>query len=335
MKRQVFVSYTQADKTIAFGLVDFLEKNNILCYIAPRDIIGGRNYASEITDFIKGCNQVLLIASKDINNSDHVLNEITLITDEKKKLIPIFTEDFELSSEFKYYLGRQQRIIAYPERFNTYYNKILDTVMANLPKCTFSPVTFAPEPEETVMPNVKKSTVFEYYPGRGVMINPEDHQRNVSFRTDTFINLMGGIFDEVEKLSDNSEAQRIFFNSGYTSGKNFAERIESQWNDGTSFEDIKMKFEKWCKFDSTVGWGHFSADIYLDEAKDCIYGTIHINEAFIVDTRNKRKICSFIKGYCDGVVETFLNSCEIELTCRECPMNSRFKTKCVFDFKTK
>ena len=31
------------------------------------------------------------------------------------------------------------------------------------------------------------SGIFEYLPERGIMINTEDHQRNVSFRTDTFI----------------------------------------------------------------------------------------------------------------------------------------------------
>ncbi len=330
--KQVFVSYTSADRPVAEDLVAFLESHGIECYIAPRDVAGGKPYASEIVDAISGCQVVLLLASSNINNSVHVLNEVDVIIEKKKILMPVFIEDFELNDEYRYYLGRQHRILAYEDDVKKHYQKILDEVTGRLPKKPSAKDIL--RAEEADVQDSKKTTVFEYYPDRGIMINPEDHQRNVSFRTDTLINMLGGIFDEVKKLSE-SDAERIFFESGYDSGKNFAERIESQWNAGHTFEDIKLKFEKWCKFDSAVGWGRFSYELNLDEKNDCINGSVCINEAFIVDNRKKRKVCSFIKGYCDGVIETFLNSTEIELTCRECPLRSTFKTSCVFDFKTK
>lgn len=330
--KQIFVSYNTTDQKIAYDIVEFLEKNDISCFIAPRDVEAGKAYASILMKALEECNLVLLIASEAINTSEHVLNEVDVIVEKKKTLLPVFIEDFKLSDDYRYYLGRKQWIVAYPESISTYYSKILDNVLEILPKDT---ITYTAISESADDEEKSKTTVFEYNPERGIMINPEDHQRNVSFRTDTFVNMMGAIFEKMEKITSKEEAENVFFESGYNSGKNFAERINNQWDTGYSIEDIKMKLKKWCKFDSAVGWGRFSAEVDVDEQQDTLTGTICINEAFIVDNKNKRKICSFIKGYCSGVIEILLNSLEVELVCRECPLKSKFKTKCVFDIKTK
>ena len=330
--KQIFVSYASADKAIAYELVEYLENSGISCFIAPRDIDGGKAYAKALMEAIDGCNLVVLVASSAILPSEHVLNEVEAVINKKKEMLPILIEDFEMSDEYKYYLGRKQWITAYPESVDTYFEKIRDLIADKLPKKETKPVVIE-EPEVTK--DGPKTTVFEYVPSRGIMINPEDHQRNVSFRTDTFVNMMGEIYEKVDRLVGEEEAQEIFFNSGYAGGKNFAERISNQWDFGYSVDDIKLKFDKWCKFDSAVGWGKFSANLELDEETDSIGGTICINEAFIVDNKKKRKICYFIKGYCTGVAEVLLNSPEIELVCAQCPLNSKFKTQCVLEIKSK
>lgn len=330
--KQVFVSYSSADRTAAYELVEYLEGRGVDCFIAPRDVDSGKAYAAVLMKAIEECHMVLLMASEAINESEHVLNEVDVIVEKGKLLLPVFIQDFKMNADYRYYLGRKQWIIAYPDAPQAYYNKILDAVLENLPKEKKT----APIVEEPSVPaDSSRTTVFDFVPERGIMINPEDHQRNVSFRTDTFVNMMGGIFEKVEQLAGEEEAEKIFFDSGYVSGKNFAERIDNQWDTGYSFEDIKMKLEKWCKFDSAVGWGRFESELDIDEEKDCLSGSISISEAFIVDNKKKRKICAFIRGYCTGVVEILLNSVEVELVCRECPLKSKFKTKCVFDIKAK
>ena len=330
MKKPVFISYTTPDKEYADALVAFLEKRGIGCFIAPRDVDPGRPYAQNLMHAIDECSLVLLIASANINASEHVLNEVDAIVGKKRDMLPIFIEDFEMSDDYRYYLGRKQWIIAYPEDFSVYFEKILEAMLPYLPEETLKP-TKKPETHERT---AASTTVFEYLPDRGIMINPEDHQRNVSFRTDTFINLMGGIYEKVDELLDEETAHSIFYNSGYVSGKNFAERMANVWDTGYSSEGIRETFNKWCRFDSAVGWGNFSADIKIDEISDTVSGTISISEPFIVDHAKKRKICGFIKGYCTGVAEQILGS-EVELTCTECPLHSRFKCRCVFDVKFK
>lgn len=325
----IFISYTSKDKNIAYTLVEYLEKRGITCFIAPRDIDPGKAYAANIMSAIEDCKAVLLIASKAINLSEHVLNEVDVIVEKKKVLLPVLIEDFELSDDFRYYLGRKQWIVAYPEQFNTYLSSVLMAIQEYLPLHSSS---VEPEEEES---NKKTKTVFEYIPERGIMINPEDHQRNVSFRTDTLINMMGGIFDSVAKLVNQESAEEIFFSSGYISGKNFADRINNQWDTGYTFEELTKKLDKWCRFDSAVGWGKFSTDIRFDEENETILGTLTINESILVDKSEKRKVCGFVKGYCTGVLETLLGSLDVDLVCKECPLNNRFKCHCIFDIIVK
>lgn len=329
--KKVFISYTTADKDTADLLVDFLEKNDISCFIAPRDIDPGKPYASNLMKAIDECKLVLLVASDAINKSEHVLNEVDVLVEKRKDILPVFIEEFEMNSDYRYYLGRKQRVIAHPETIDAYFDKILNAIRTYIPAETIAAAQEIKKEE----PEKNSTTIFEYNPQRGIMINPEDHQRNVSFRTDTFINMMRGIFEKVEEISDEETAESFFYESGYVSGKNFGERINNQWDTGYTAEDMRHKIEKWCEFDSAVGWGKFSSDLIVDEENDCISGTIRINESFIVDNIKKKKVCGFIRGYCSGVIETLLNSVEVELTCKECPLKSKFKCQCVFDIKSK
>lgn len=329
MEKEIFISYTTSDKAVADSLVVYLESMGYSCFIAPRDIDPGKAYAANLMSAISNCKLVVLIASSAINESEHCLNEVDVVTERKKPILPIFIEEFSLSDDYRYYLGRKQQIFAYPEKLEKYFSKILDGIQANCPRTKSK--TKIEEAEDELSEQATK-TVFEYIPERGIMINPEDHQRNVSFRNDTLINLMGGIYEKVAGVTDEATAEEIFYSSGYLGGKNFGERIKNQWNLGYSLEDIKRKLDKWCKFDSAVGWGKFSIELNFDEQADSITGTLSISEAFIVDKVSKRKICGFIRGYCTGVIQTLLDSPSVELRCKDCPLRSMIKNTCVFEF---
>lgn len=334
MQKQVFISYATPDREDADAVVTYLEGCGISCFIAPRDVDPGKPYASNLMHAIDNCNAIVLIASDAMNESEHVLNEVDVIVSKRKPLIPFFLKNFEMNDDYRYYLGRTQRIIAYPEAVSTYYSKLLDALVPFLDG-------FMPQKPEEVRkqqihtesreaPQSNTTTIFEYIPERGIMINPEDHQRNVSFRTDTFINMMGGIFDSVCEIAGEERAMSIFHMAGYKSGQNFAQRLNSRWdfseNTPSSYEN---KLKKWCEFDSAVGWGKFSIDVNVNVDTGDFDGELSINECFIVDKKNRKKICEFVKGYCEGVIESLI-SAQVVLECVSCPMKNRFKSSCVF-----
>ena len=327
MSKDIFVSYTTPDRHIAEDVVAFFETQGIDCFIAPRDIDPGKAYAANLMQAIDSSRAIILIASDAINRSEHVLNEIEQIVHKKKPLIPFFIEDFVMSDELCYYLSRTQRIVAYPDPIPSYYGKLMTAVTPYLPKKESPKVvdtaTMAAQPTNT-------TTVFEYIASRGIMINPEDRQRNVSFRTDTFISMLGGIFDNVVALGGLDKARAIFHETGYTSGRNFAQRLNSSWEFGEGgTASIASKLRKWCEFDSNVGWGRFDVNVNVDEETGDFEGELTINECFIVDRKERKQICEFIRGYCEGVIETLL-CVNVKLECIECPMKNRFKSVCKF-----
>lgn len=330
MAKDVFVSYTTADKEIAYQIVEFLEKNNIQCFVAPRDIDPGTPYASNLTRAISETNASILVASKAINASNHVLNELDIMVAQNKMILPYFIEDFEMNDDYRYYLGRTQRIIAYPNAVESYYPKIIDAIAPILPKNI--KIEQKPAEQKSENPLERMQKVFDYIPDRGIMINPEDHQRNVSFRTDTFINMFGGIYEEVVKLSSKEQVDKIFHDSGYTSGQSFAQRLNANWDQAQNVVLYEEKLRKWCAFDSEVGWGKFDIDVDINEETGDFKGQLTISESFIVDNKNKREICQFMKGYCEGVIETLLEV-KVKLNCLVCPLKNRFKTTCVFEIE--
>ena len=174
---------------------------------------------------------------------------------------------------------------------------------------------------------------FDYHYDSGIMKNSEDHARNISFRHDTLLNIMKEIFDRTSKIKKVSE--NLFFSVGRNSGKRFAERIQYNWGTGNGLEDIREKLKRWCEFDSRVGWGKFDVNIDYDSENDIFSGKLSIKEPFLVDKTEKRKVCSFVKGYCRGVIETLLENVDVKLKCIDCPMNKVLGNVCEFDIELK
>ena len=193
MTNEIFISHSSQDAECARKVLQYIEDNGYDCYISSRDIRGGLHYAKDIVNVLKECKVVVLIASAHSNLSEHVLNEIDICVDNKKTIIPLFIEDFDISDEFRYYLGRSQRVIVEGEDVSEAFPRLMDSIRNKYPKSVkkAEPViaVAATEAEESQ----KTKTIFEYDAERGIMINPEDRMRNISFRQDTFTNMMSGI----------------------------------------------------------------------------------------------------------------------------------------------
>jgi predicted hydrocarbon binding protein len=324
MSKDVFISYKTDNDDVAKAMVKYLENKGISCFYAPRDIEPGKGYAAALTGAIKESKAVVLIASSYINNSEYILNEIDICVANDKQLFPFFIEEFDMNDDCRFYLGRAQRVLAYPNAPESYFGKLCEALAPLIPMKNVK----EDAKEEDAVANT--TTVFEYIPERGIMINPEDRQRNVSFRADTLVNMFGGIYKSVTELAGEEKAADIFYQTGYASGQGFAQRLNSKWDleqgNVRSFED---KLKKWCAFDSNVGWGKFDIDVNVDEENGELDGTLTINECFAVDRKKKIKVCEFVRGYCDGVIETLLGV-EVKLECITCPLKSKFKSMCQF-----
>ena len=76
MPYDVFISYSGKDKATADRVYQFLEKQGIACWIAPRDVPPGETYGAAIIRAIEDSLATVILFSEHSNTSEHVKNEI-------------------------------------------------------------------------------------------------------------------------------------------------------------------------------------------------------------------------------------------------------------------
>jgi hypothetical protein len=101
----VFISYAQLDKPIADAVCAKLESRYLRCWIAPRDVIPGKNFPEAIIDAIVDSKVVVLIFSSHANNSPHVIRELTTAVNKGRIIVPFRVEDVMPSKSMEYLIS--------------------------------------------------------------------------------------------------------------------------------------------------------------------------------------------------------------------------------------
>lgn len=104
----IFISHSSKEAPVAEEMCNALERNGNRCFIAPRDIRSGFEYAEEIANGIDSANVVLLILSKAANNSPHVLREIERAVTRSIPIMVYKVEEVELTKSMEYFLLAHQ-----------------------------------------------------------------------------------------------------------------------------------------------------------------------------------------------------------------------------------
>ena len=76
MAHDVFISHSPEDKLKADALCSTLESRRIRCWIAPRGVRPGADYAEALLDAISGSKAFILVLSKNSNQSRYVWREV-------------------------------------------------------------------------------------------------------------------------------------------------------------------------------------------------------------------------------------------------------------------
>jgi TolB-like protein len=105
MAHDVFISYSSTDKTTADTVCSILEQNGIRCWIAPRDITPGLDFAEAIIDGIKSSKLFILVYSSNSSNSKQVIREVDRAVHTGLPIINLRLEDVLLSKQLEYYLS--------------------------------------------------------------------------------------------------------------------------------------------------------------------------------------------------------------------------------------
>jgi TolB-like protein len=106
----VFVSYASQDAAVANSIVENLEKHGLKCWIAPRDVTPGSQYADEIVGAINDAKVLVLVLSEYSASSPHVGREIERAASKRRRIIVLRTDAAPLTRSFEYFLSESQWI---------------------------------------------------------------------------------------------------------------------------------------------------------------------------------------------------------------------------------
>lgn len=128
MKRIVFISHSSADRAIAERACAYLEQNGVACWMAPRDVMPGKNYGAAIVDAIDECRVFVLILSSHSNKSRQVVREVERAASSDSVILPFRIEDVQPSRDIAFYVSAAHWLDAAKHPVDEQFDELLAAI---------------------------------------------------------------------------------------------------------------------------------------------------------------------------------------------------------------
>ncbi len=125
MAHDVFISYSSKDKTVADAICASLEAENIRCWIAPRDVLPGTEWAAAIMGALDSCRVMVLVFSSSSNTSPQVNREVEHAFNKGLIVVPFRIEDVKPNDGLYYYISSVHWLDALTEPMNLHIDKLV------------------------------------------------------------------------------------------------------------------------------------------------------------------------------------------------------------------
>lgn len=124
----VFISYAKKDKAVADAVCAGLEADKIRCWVAPRDIEPGTEWADSIMTAIADSRVMVIVFSSSSNTSKHVIREVEHAVNKNVTIIPFRIENIEPSGGMAYYVSVAQWLDALSDPLSQHIETLRDSV---------------------------------------------------------------------------------------------------------------------------------------------------------------------------------------------------------------
>jgi TIR domain/LCCL domain len=130
MAKVAFVSHASEDGAIAASITDYLERNGVLCWIAPRDVTPGGDYAAEILHGIETSATFVLVLSEHANESIFVKREVERAVSKGKPIFPIRVREVMPSRSLELFISSAHWIDAWQPPIEKYLARLAQSITA-------------------------------------------------------------------------------------------------------------------------------------------------------------------------------------------------------------
>ena len=128
----VFISYSNKDRKVADEVCSALERSGISCWIAPRDVPPGAEYADSIVDAIHNSRILVLILSSSANSSRQVKAEMQTAFEKGTTIVPFRIENILPTGAMKHYIGTFHWLDAFGQPLKDSLDKLAESVRKQL-----------------------------------------------------------------------------------------------------------------------------------------------------------------------------------------------------------
>ena len=116
MNHEVFISYANADRSVADSLVERIEETGVRCWIAPRDEVPGLRYGDVIDEAVEQATVVIVLFSRSALESEWVNREVELAAALHKTIVPVRVDDVALRGQMRLLLNNLHWIDLHADR---------------------------------------------------------------------------------------------------------------------------------------------------------------------------------------------------------------------------
>jgi len=160
LAHDVFISHSSKDKVMADVICAGLEARGIHCWIAPRNIIAGQNYAGQIYKAITNSKAFVILLSENSADSSHVLREVEIAVEGGAVIVPFRIQEVAISDDLKYYLNKVHWLDALTPPIEGHIGRLVDTLamIIDIPD-TQKPLSISTE--QPIINSKEKETIKE------------------------------------------------------------------------------------------------------------------------------------------------------------------------------
>ncbi|HYF08848.1 MAG TPA: TIR domain-containing protein [Acetobacteraceae bacterium] len=114
MSHDVFISYASSDRAPADQICLALESRGLRCWIAPRNVLPGEDWAMAILAAIAQARCMVVVLSAATGASVHVRNEVVTATSQRLPIVPVRVEDVQPGGALRLHLAGWHWLDAFP-----------------------------------------------------------------------------------------------------------------------------------------------------------------------------------------------------------------------------
>jgi tetratricopeptide (TPR) repeat protein len=128
MAHDVFISYSHHDKAAADAVCAKLEQHQIRCWIAPRDVIPGIEWADCIINAIHTTRVMVLVFSSNANESPQIRKEVERAVNKGVVIVPLRIEDVVPTRSLEYFMSNVHWLDALTPPLEQHFEHLAGTV---------------------------------------------------------------------------------------------------------------------------------------------------------------------------------------------------------------